>query len=60
MLFRSDKVIDKISVIYDSLFNLLLQSTDEIKLLEKLRDSLIPKLMSGEIRVPLDEDGDVS
>lgn len=60
IIIPCDKVIDKISVIYDSLFNLLLQSTDEIKLLEKLRDSLLPKLMSGEIRVPLDEDGDVS
>lgn len=60
IIIPCDKVIDKISVIYDSLFNLLLQSTDEIKLLEKFRDSLLPKLMSGEIRVPLDEEGDVS
>lgn len=28
--------------------------------IETLRDSLLPKLMSGEIRVPLDEDGDAS
>lgn len=60
IIIPCDKVIDKISVIYDSLFNLLLQSTDEIKLLEKFRDSLLPKLMSGEIRVPMDEEGDAS
>lgn len=60
IIIPCDKVIDKISVIYDSLFNLLLQSTDEIKLLEKLRDSLLPKLMSGEIRVLLEEEGDAS
>ncbi len=28
--------------------------------IETLRDSLLPKLMSGEIRVPMDEEGDVS
>lgn len=28
--------------------------------LKQVRDSLLPKLMSGEIRVPLDEEGDVS
>ena len=28
--------------------------------IETLRDSLLPKLMSGEIRVPLDEEGEVS
>ena len=33
---------------------------DENKNLVLLRDSLLPKLMSGEIRVPLDEEGDVS
>jgi type I restriction enzyme S subunit len=27
---------------------------------EVVRDSLLPKLMSGEIRVPLDEEGDAS
>ena len=26
----------------------------------KIRDALLPKLMSGEIRVPLDEEGDAS
>jgi type I restriction enzyme S subunit len=32
----------------------------EIKRLEEIRDSLLPKLMSGEIRVPLNEEGDAS
>jgi len=33
---------------------------DEIRRLINLRDRLLPKLMSGEIRVHLDEEGDVS
>lgn len=32
----------------------------EMKRLEKIRNSLLPKLMSGEIRVPLDEEGEAS
>jgi type I restriction enzyme S subunit len=32
----------------------------EMKRLEEIRDSLLPKLMSGEIRVPLDEESDAS
>ena len=33
---------------------------DETRRLINLRDSLLPKLMSGEIRVPLDSEGDAS
>lgn len=38
----------------------IMKRSAENEVLIKLRDSLLPKLMSGEIRVPLDEDGDAS
>ena len=38
----------------------IMKKSAENEVLIKLRDSLLPKLMSGEIRVPLDEEGDVS
>lgn len=38
----------------------IMKISAENEVLIKLRDSLLPKLMSGEIRVPLDEEGDVS
>jgi len=31
----------------------LRENTKQIRTLEKLRDTLLPKLMSGEVRVPL-------
>ncbi len=34
--------------------------SNQNQILGKIRDTLLPKLMSGEIRVPLDEEGDVS
>ena len=38
----------------------IMKISAENEVLIKLRDSLLPKLMSGEIRVPLDEEGDAS
>lgn len=38
------------------IINKILLNEKENQTLEKTRDSLLPKLMSGEIRVPLDED----
>lgn len=29
-------------------------------ILTEIRDTLLPKLMSGEIRVPIDKDGEIS
>ena len=35
-------------------FEIIRNNLDENEILEKLRDTLLPKLMSGEIRVPLE------
>ena len=41
-------------------FQKITENIYENNKLVDLRDTLLPKLMSGEIRVPLDEEGDVS
>ena len=50
--------------IFEGVTNYLYESEylrkKENEKLAEIRDSLLPKLMSGEIRVPLDEDGDAS
>ncbi|OCN05976.1 type I restriction endonuclease [Erysipelotrichaceae bacterium MTC7] len=42
------------------LFKKIANNLYEISKLQLIRDTLLPKLMSGEIRVPLDEEGAVS
>ena len=42
------------------LFKKIANNLYEISKLQLIRDTLLPKLMSGEIRVPMDEEGDVS
>ena len=59
-VFKSSEVVSVFSDIVDKSFEKIRVKRDENKNLVLLRDSLLPKLMSGEIRVPLDEEGDVS
>ncbi len=40
---------------FNTMFNILIHNEIENKKLTKLRDLLLPKLMSGEIRVPIEE-----
>lgn len=47
-------IYDRYGKILDSLFENISNNNREIKKLIKLKDTLLPKLMSGEIRVPLD------
>ena len=54
------KLVSQFSDIVDKSFEKIRVKRDENKNLVLLRDSLLPKLMSGEIRVPLDEEGDAS
>ena len=54
------KLVSHFSDIVDKSFEKIRVKRDENKNLVLLRDSLLPKLMSGEIRVPLDEEGDAS
>ena len=65
--FRNLKVVIPSEMFINSYMKTLSSIEDCILLndkqnseLIKIRDSLLPKLMSGEIRVPLDSDGDVS
>lgn len=51
-----DDIITKLfnDIVYETSESIIKRS-DESKVLIKLRDSLLPKLMSGEIRVPIEE-----
>jgi len=55
ILMPPSKYLDNFNNSLNSLFQKLLSNLQENKSLEELRDSLLPKLMSGEIRVPLEE-----
>lgn len=52
--------IEMFDVISKSLLNKLFENCNENNILQKTRNALLPKLMSGEIRVPLNEEGDAS
>lgn len=52
--------VEMFDVIIKSLLNKLFENCIENNALHKTRDALLPKLMSGKIRVPLDSEGDVS
>jgi len=52
--------VEMFDVIIKSLLNKLFENCIENNALHKTRDALLPKLMSGEIRVPLGEEGDAS
>jgi len=54
------KVINNFNHIVTNMSKLISINEDSNKELVDIRDSLLPKLMSGEIRVPLDEEGDAS
>ncbi|MFL0556707.1 restriction endonuclease subunit S [Paenibacillus barengoltzii] len=43
----------------NGLYSLLLEKANETQTLQQLRDTLLPKLMSGEIRVPVEQDHSV-
>ena len=53
-------LISKYISITDHIFKKYRAASEENEVLTKLRNSLLPKLMSGEIRVPLDEEDDAS
>ena len=62
--FRNLKIImptDDYLYQYNKIVGKLLQKRDhnnqEIKILSTIRDTLLPKLMSGEMRVPIEEAG---
>ncbi|MCX7785711.1 MAG: hypothetical protein N2201_05745, partial [candidate division WOR-3 bacterium] len=52
------KILHIFNSISEEIFNKMLIIQDEIQTLSQLRDSLLPKLMSGKIRVPVKNKGD--
>jgi len=50
-LFMDEGVLEKFDEVIEPLFLKLLHNSREIAVLSKLRDTLLPKLMSGELRV---------
>ena len=55
VLPKNNDLISDYSNLLDKSFKKLRLISDENKVLIELRDSLLPKLMSGEIRVPIEE-----
>ena len=53
-------MIEEFSELINKSFERIRINSDESSMLINIRDALLPKLMSGEIRVPLDEEGETS
>ena len=47
------ELIDEFEIFIQPIFKKIQDNTNQIRTLEKLRDTLLPKLMSGEVRVQL-------
>ena len=56
VLVPSKEELEKMTIIMDSLIEKLITITKQIRTLEKLRDTLLPKLMSGEVKVEYKND----
>ncbi|NGZ74075.1 restriction endonuclease subunit S [Saccharibacillus alkalitolerans] len=56
----SEVIYQKANEIFHPIVDQVVSKQIESRNLEKLRDTLLPKLMSGEIRVPLEEDAEVT
>ena len=52
ILVPEQKILDRFNRIAKGVFNLLKKNSDESRRLAILRDTLLPKLMSGELKVP--------
>ena len=60
LIIPTEGYLNKFELLVGSLFEIHSNHCIENSKLTEIRDSLLPKLMSGEIRVPLDEEGDAS
>lgn len=60
IIVPSGDVVARVDDIFKSINNSIDNIENQIITLTKIRDEILPKLMSGEIRVPLDEEGDAS
>lgn len=50
------ELVRKFDGLFNKLYSLMLEKINEIQNLQHIRDALLPKLMSGEIRVPVEQD----
>ena len=48
-------IIEKITVIFESIYKEVSRIYEENRIIKEIRDTLLPKLISGEIRVPVEE-----
>lgn len=55
MIYPRKEIIEKFNLFFDAYYLTLNEISREIEILSSIRDSLLPKLMSGEIRVPIEE-----
>ena len=60
IIVPDNKTIKTFSEVMESVFSKIKYTIKQSDKLIEIRDSLLPKLMSGEIRVPLYEEGDAS
>lgn len=56
VIIPSKKVLDKYADIIKPILNKISSNLNQNQTLKGLRDSLLPKLMSGEIRIPLEDE----
>ena len=54
VILPSNYIMERFHNIAKDFFNLISNNTSETQVLKSIRDTILPKLMSGEIRVPLD------
>ena len=60
IIVPDNKTIKTFSEVMESVFSKIKYTIKQSDKLIEIRDSLLPKLMSGEIRVPLEDEGDAS
>lgn len=60
LIIPTEGYLNKFELLVGSLFEIHSNHCIENSKLTEIRDSLLPKLMSGEIRVPMDEEGEAS
>ncbi len=60
ILIPNDIIVDKFHLFMDEITKEIFVKHNENASLASMRDTLLPKLMSGEITVPLDEEGEAS
>jgi type I restriction enzyme S subunit len=55
VLIPPDDIIADYQSIVENLDNIIENNVTQVRTLTNIRDTLLPKLMSGEIRVPIEE-----